>query len=161
MIRVLFVCLGNICRSPTAHAVFEHCVERQGLKDHIQVDSAGTAGWHEGKAPDARSQEHARRRGYAMGHLRARQVRHRDFAEFDLVLAMDGSNRQNLLDICPPEHGHKIRLFLEFAAHADVLEVPDPYYGGEEGFERVLDLVEDASQGLLRHLRERLKLDRL
>ncbi len=150
---VLFVCLGNICRSPTAHALFEHLVRREGLQDQIQIDSAGTAGWHAGKGPDARAQAFATKRGYDMAHLRARQVAPEDFAGYDLILAMDKDNLANLLADCPSEHHHKVRLFLEFAEGVSHREVPDPYYGGDEGFELVLDLVERACVGLLQHLR--------
>ncbi len=150
---VLFVCLGNICRSPTAHALFEHLVQREGLQDRIQIDSAGTGGWHIGKGPDSRAQAFAAKRGYDMAHLRAREVSPEDFASHDLILAMDKDNKANLLAICPPEHRHKVRMFLEFAEGVSHQEVPDPYYGGDEGFELVLDLVERACVGLLQYLR--------
>lgn len=148
MHKVLFVCLGNICRSPTAHGVFMHLVERRGLADKILVDSAGTAAWHVGKSPDPRSQEAASKRGYDLSSLRARQAVSEDFEEFDLVLAMDRSNYQDLLSICPKGLEHKLKLFLEYG-ESEIKEVPDPYYGGTQGFDHVLDLVESASLGLL------------
>jgi protein-tyrosine phosphatase len=151
-IGVLFVCLGNICRSPTAHAVFAHRVASQGLAAHIRVDSAGTGDWHTGEAPDERSQLHARRRGYDLSPLRARQVTPRDFREFDFVLAMDRTNLAHLEGMRPASFAGELGLFLPYGG-SDVLEVPDPYYGGSRGFETVLDLVEDAADGLLDHLR--------
>ena len=157
MIRVLFVCLGNICRSPTAHGVFQSLVDQAGLSDKVFVDSAGTAAWHIGKSPDSRSMEHAERRGYDLSPLRARQAIETDFDQFDYVLAMDKENLSNLQAICP--HGAKTapQLFLyEFSKNFDELEVPDPYYGGEAGFEHVLDLVEDACEGLLTDIKKRL-----
>ena len=149
--RILFVCLGNICCSPTAQGVFEAIAEREGFASRVFVDSAGTADWHCGKAPDSRSQAHARKRGYELSHLRARQVSVRDFDDFDWILAMDKTNLRDLQAMCPMAQQHKLRLFLAFADHP-VMEVPDPYYGGGEGFETVLDLVERASVGLLQHL---------
>jgi len=157
MIRVLFVCLGNICRSPTAHGVFQSLVDQAGLRDKVFVDSAGTAAWHIGKSPDTRSMVHAERRGYDLSPLRARQAVEADFDQFDYVLAMDKENLSNLQAICP--HGAKTapQLFLyEFSKSFDELEVPDPYYGGEAGFEHVLDLVEDACDGLLADIKKRL-----
>lgn len=158
MPSVLFVCLGNICRSPTAHGVFEHLVDSVGLAGKIQIDSAGVSGWHVGEAPDKRSQQHAARRGYCLSHLRARQVVPEDFASFDLLLAMDNNNLRHLLDASPAEHRHKIKLFLDFAEGVSVREVPDPYYGEGDGFERVLDLVENACQGLLTYLKRQYGL---
>ena len=151
-IGVLFVCLGNICRSPTAHAVFAHRVAAQGLADRIRVDSAGTGDWHAGESPDERSQQHALRRGYDLAPLRARQVVAGDFREFEYVLAMDRSNLANLERMRPDGFKGELRLFLPYGT-SDVLEVPDPYYGGARGFETVLDLIEDAADGLLDHLR--------
>lgn len=150
-INVLFVCTGNICRSPTAEGVFKHCVEKAGLVARITSDSAGTHDYHVGEAPDPRAQAAARRRGYELGELRARRVHREDFERFDYVLAMDEANLRQLERLCPREHAHKLKLFLDFADGAP-REVPDPYYGGADGFERVLDLVEKAAQGLLRHL---------
>lgn len=148
--KILFVCTGNICRSPTAAAVFAHLVERAGLADRITVESAGTHDYHVGSPPDLRAQEHARRRGYDLSHLRARQVRKRDFAEFDLVVAMDRGHLRILERNCPPEHRGKLRMFVPGR------DVPDPYYGGPEGFDEVLDLVEGASLALLHEIREKL-----
>jgi protein-tyrosine phosphatase len=148
---VLFVCTGNICRSPTAEGVFKHCVEKAGLAARITSDSAGTHDYHVGEPPDPRTQATARRRGYELGELRARRVRRDDFERFDYVLAMDEANLRQLERICPRQHAHKLKLFLEFGDGAP-REVPDPYYGDPDGFERVLDLVERAAQGLLRHL---------
>ncbi len=145
--------MGNICRSPTAEGVFRHVVERDGLSANIHIDSAGTHAYHIGDPPDARSQAAAAKRGYDLSAQRARQVAAEDFAEFDYVLAMDAHNRELLLQRCPAPHRGKVRLFLEFAEGAAVREVPDPYYGGAQGFEAVLDLVEDAADGLLRHIK--------
>lgn len=158
-ISVLFVCLGNICRSPTAHAVFQSMVDGQCLSDKIFVDSCGTGDWHIGRAPDPRSQQHALDRGYQMDNLRARLINNSDFDQFDYVLAMDN---QNLADIkamdCQSFTG-EMGLFLDFcrnSEHFKYSEVPDPYYGGDQGFSLVLDLIEDASTQLLRQIRERL-----
>ncbi|MEW5943973.1 MAG: low molecular weight protein-tyrosine-phosphatase [Pseudomonadota bacterium] len=153
MTKVLFVCMGNICRSPTAEGVFRHQVEAAGLADRIQADSAGTHDYHIGEPPDRRSQAMAAKRGYDLSGLRGRQVRVEDFHEFDYVLAMDRHNLSILQQLCPPEHARKLRLFLEFSSNFDADEVPDPYYGGAQGFEHVLDLVEDAARGLLEEIR--------
>ena len=155
-VKVLFVCTGNICRSPTAEGVFKHLVEKAGLADRIATDSAGTGDYHIGEAPDARSQNAALARGYDISPLCARQVRARDFSEFDYVLAMDETHVRQLKRMCPPEHAGRVKLFMEFAGQGAPREVPDPYYGGAQGFERVLDMVEQASRGLLDHLRNRL-----
>lgn len=152
--RILFVCLGNICRSPTAEAVFRALAAREAPELAVSIDSAGTAGYHVGSAPDARAREAARRRGYDMSGLRARMIEPLDFERFDLILAMDRSNWTELRQEAPPSARERVRLFLEYALDAGVLEVPDPYYGGPNGFEEVLDLVESASRGLLRHLRQ-------
>lgn len=156
MIKVLFVCLGNICRSPTAEGVFRELVRREGLAATVQTDSAGTHAYHVGDPPDARAQAAARQRGVDIGDLRGRKVRHGDFGEFDYVLAMDRENLENLLAVCPIEQRHKVRLFMEFAADRPEREVPDPYFGGAHGFERVLDMVEHAAGGLLADIRTRL-----
>ena len=157
MKRVLFVCLGNICRSPTAHGVFQQMVDNAGLSDKIFVDSAGTAAWHIGKSPDSRSTAHAKLRGYDLSPLRARQAVSADFDQFDYVLAMDKENLSNLQDICPNGAKSAPQLFLyEFSQEFNELEVPDPYYGGEAGFEHVLDLVEDACEGLLADIKKQL-----
>lgn len=153
---VLFVCLGNICRSPTAHGVFRHKVAIHGLADLVTVDSAGTSNYHPNSPPDARSQAHAARRGYELSDLRARQIRVADFETFDLVLVMDWDNLAQVTQACPAEHQHKLRRFTEFCQNLDSPVVPDPYFGGAEGFEQVLDLVEDASEGLLQHVKTRL-----
>ena len=150
--RVLFVCMGNICRSPTAEGVFKHLVAKNGLAAEIESDSAGTHDYHIGDPPDARSQAAAGRRGYDLSALRARQVAHDDFASFDYVLAMDETNLTALLSLCPAHYRERVKLFLEFVPEAGHREVPDPYYGGAQGFEEVLDLVELAAQGLLDHI---------
>ena len=157
MVKVLFVCMGNICRSPTAHGVFRALVQQEGLADRIEIDSAGTHAYHVGEPPDARAQEHARRRGYDLSGLRARQVMREDFEYFELILAMDRGHLEILRRIAPPRHRHKLRLFMEFAEERRGDEVPDPYYGGPGGFERVLDMVEAAARGLLAQLRGDLK----
>ena len=149
---VLFVCMGNICRSPTAHGVFQHKVDAQGLGQFIAVDSAGTHNYHPGSPPDERSQAHAAKRGYDLSKLRARQIKAADFDRYDLILAMDWDNLALLEDQCAPEHKHKLRRLTEFSLTMDSPVVPDPYYGGTAGFDAVLDLVEDACDGLLRHL---------
>ena len=156
-LKVLFVCTGNICRSPTAEGVFRHVVEKAGLADRVTSDSAGTGDYHIGEAPDSRAQSAALTRGYDLSPLCARQVRLRDFSEFDYILAMDETHVSQLRRLSPPEHAAKVRLFMEFAGQGAAREVPDPYYGGPQGFERVLDMVEQASKGLLEHLRERIR----
>jgi protein-tyrosine phosphatase len=142
---VLFVCTGNICRSPTAEAVLRHLAAEEGIE--LRTASAGIGDWHVGSAPDARAQHHAKGRGYDLSTLRARQVRASDFAEFDLILAMDRGHLRALERMAPPEARHKVRLFLAGR------DVPDPYYGGPEGFEQVLDLVEAACRNLLQELK--------
>ncbi len=154
-VKVLFVCMGNICRSPTAEAVFRARVEEAGLSDAIRIDSAGTHDYHIGEPPDTRTQRAALKRGYDMSALRGRQVERADFGRFDYVLAMDNANLSILERLRPADADSHLGLFLEFAARHSEREVPDPYYGGADGFERVLDMVEDASAGLLRHIRER------
>lgn len=149
MKRVLFVCLGNICRSPAAEGVFRALAKREGVE--VYIDSAGTGGWHVGKCPDTRMIETAKRRGLDIAAQRARQVEMSDFYEFDYLLAMDLSNHADLLGMAPPNRECDIRLFLDFAQGPE-REVPDPYYGGQDGFTRVLDLIEDASRGFLEHL---------
>ena len=154
-IRVLFVCMGNICRSPTAEAVFRHYVENAGLSEHIFIDSAGTHDYHIGDPPDSRALRAAQQRGYDMSKLRGRQVGEADFSRFDYVLAMDKANLAILKRIAPPGSDKKAKLFLEYARNHAEREVPDPYYGGSDGFERVLDMVEDAAEGLLQEIRQR------
>jgi len=152
-IRILFVCLGNICRSPTAHGVFEHKLKARGLAQVFEVDSAGTAAYHVGKGPDPRTQAAARRRGYDLEHLRARAVADDDFERYDYILAMDDANLRDLRVRCPKGYQGHLGLFLEFSEASRTREVPDPYYtSGEAGFDEVLDLVEAASDGLIRHL---------
>jgi len=150
------VCMGNICRSPTAEGVLRHIVQRDGLQDVVHIDSAGTLDYHVGSPPDARSQRHALMRGYDLSSLRARQVKSRDFERFDLVLAMDWQNLQELRELCPAGQRHKLRRLMEFAPAGWGDVVADPYYGGHEGFEAVLDHVEQACQGLLDHVRAAL-----
>jgi protein-tyrosine phosphatase len=157
-ISVLFVCMGNICRSPTAQGVFEHLVKSYGLSSRIEIDSAGTHAYHVGEPPDKRAMEAARKRGLELDGQRARRVSEVDFGEFDYVLAMDRDNYDDLLALCPPEHQSKLHLFLQFADEADEDEVPDPYYGGITGFERVLDLIEQAARGLLAEIRQQHRL---
>ncbi|WP_438958557.1 low molecular weight protein-tyrosine-phosphatase [Porticoccus sp.] len=154
-LRVLFVCLGNICRSPTAHGIFERRVAEAGLQDRILIDSAGTGDWHVGRSPDSRASAAALKRGYDLSHLRARQVRPEDFLAFDYLLAMDQQNLWDLQALALPAFAGHLGLFLDFG-NSPLKEVPDPYTGGEEGFEAVLDLVEDATSGLLAHLRGQL-----
>lgn len=148
MIRVLFVCLGNICRSPTAHGTFEMMLKRQCLTNKVLVDSAGTAAWHIGKAPDARSIAAAKQRGIELSHLRARQVTKEDFHQFDYILAMDRQNLASLQSICPENFSGRLTSLMSFTS-TETLDVPDPYYGGSEGFEKVLDLVTEACDSLL------------
>ena len=155
--RILFVCLGNICRSPSAEAVLRAIAAREAPELTLEIDSAGTAGYHIGDPPDPRSQEAARRRGYDMTPLRARIVDGADFERFDLILAMDTNNLEVLRKRAPAACRERVRLFLEFAPDCGLDEVPDPYYGGPSGFEQVLDLVEEASRGLLIHLKEKLR----
>jgi len=154
MIRVLFVCMGNICRSPTAQGVFRDLVEKQGLSHLIATDSAGTIDYHAGKSPDRRAREAARKRGVDISDLRARQAAAEDFWQFDYILAMDQDNYADLRAICPAGHEQKLYLFLEFAPQLGHREVPDPYYGGPAGFERVFDMVEAAATGLLTRIKE-------
>lgn len=154
MIKVLFVCLGNICRSPTAHGVFQHLVLESGLEDRIFIDSAGTGDWHIGRGPDDRAAAAALGRGYDLSELVARQVSAADFEEFHYVLAMDRQNLRDLESMKPSDYDGHLGLFLKFAQSWDVDEVPDPYYGGAEGFQTVLDMVEEASRGLLQHIRQ-------
>jgi len=156
MIKVLFVCTGNICRSPTAEGVFRRMVDEAGLAGRISADSAGTEGFHAGESPDPRAAEAARGRGYPIDDLRARQVRARDFESFDLILAMDRGHLGQLRRQCPPERIGRVKLFLEYAPWAGSSDVPDPYYGGPDGFARVLDLIEAGCRGVLEALeRER------
>lgn len=148
-IKVLFVCMGNICRSPTAEGVFRHLVQQEGHSDWIKTDSAGTHAYHIGQEPDRRSQQTARTRGIELGDLRGRQAVSNDFHEFDYILAMDNDNYHNLQNLCPEGLEERLSLFLDFSKDYSETQVPDPYYGGDQGFEHVFDLVESASRGLL------------
>ncbi len=153
---VLFVCMGNICRSPTAEGVFRAQAEAAGLADKLYIDSSGTHSYHIGEAPDPRSQEFAARRGIDLSQQRARKLTSADFTEFDLLLAMDRDNLARMQAICPPAHQHKLKLMMEYARHSVSEIVPDPYYGGSDGFELVLDYVADAAEGLLAALKSDL-----
>ncbi|GGY71412.1 phosphotyrosine protein phosphatase [Cellvibrio zantedeschiae] len=148
-VKVLFVCLGNICRSPTAEGIFQKMVNDSGLGKRIQIDSAGTANWHQGRAPDSRTIAAAKIRNIDLSVLRARAVKAIDFDEFDYILAMDKNNLAHLEDLKPADYAGHLGLFLAFGKQTKYLEVPDPYHGGSDGFELVLDLVEDAAAGLL------------
>ncbi len=153
MQSVLFVCTGNICRSPTAEGAFRALLKANGLSEAVIVDSAGTGSWHVGESPDARASEAALRRGIDIANQRARQVKAEDFDLFDLVIAMDEGHYQQLQRLCPDHQRHRLRLFLDFAPALGVRDVPDPYYGGPDGFETVLDMIEAASAGLLAEIR--------
>jgi protein-tyrosine phosphatase len=153
--RVLFVCMGNICRSPTAEGVFRRMVEEAGFKELVFIDSAGTHDGQIGSPPDRRAQLAAAARGYDLSQQRAREVRAEDFEFFDFVLAMDSDNIAQLRQKCPPALQGKIAMLMDFSARFSDKDVPDPYFGGLRGFETVLDRVEDAARGLLQHLRER------
>lgn len=152
-IKVLFVCMGNICRSPSAEGVFRKLVEDQQLTGVIEIDSAGTHAYHVGESPDPRAQSTALSREIDLSDLRARQFESKDFNDFDYVIAMDESNYRNMNDIDPGDGKGKLHLFLEFASRHSEKEVPDPYYGGNRGFERVFTMIQDASEGLLDHIR--------
>ena len=153
MVRVLFVCLGNICRSPLAQGVFEDVLRREGLENKISVDSAGTGNWHVGSPPDERAMKSARSRGLEISTQRARQISRDDCENFDYILTMDEENYRIVASLC--RGSAVVRPFLDFATDSPEREVPDPYYGGPQGFDHVLDLVEEASEGLLEDLRER------
>lgn len=149
MIRILFVCTGNICRSPTAEGVLRRKLAEAGLAEKAETLSAGTRGYHVGDAPDPRAQKHARARGYDLSTLRARQVGAEHFDEFDLILAMDREHERDLTRLAPPEAKGRVRLFLEFAPESGLQDVPDPYYGEAADFELVLDLVEAGADGIV------------
>ncbi len=155
---VLMICMGNICRSPTAEGVLRAKLEAAGLADRVELDSAGTHDYHVGRAPDRRAQRHALARGYDLSALRARQAEAADFERFDLLLAMDEQNLAGLRAICPPGREDRMRLLMSFATRHDAAEVPDPYSGGDAGFERVLDYIEDACDGVVASLGARLGL---
>lgn len=159
--KILFVCMGNICRSPTAEGVFRHFVNQAGLSETIEIDSAGTHGYHVGEAPDSRTQRAAAMRGYDLSMLRARKVAAADMDYFDLVLAMDRANLDTLRRLCPSDRQHRLKLFMHYARQFDDDEVPDPYYGLGHGFDLVLDMVEDAAQGLLASICRELGKDSL
>lgn len=155
MTRILFVCMGNICRSPTAEGVSRNIIINSGIDEFIKVDSAGTHGYHIGEPPDPRTCEAALRRGIDLSNLRARKVVPLDFEHFDLLLAMDRDNLELLKRGARPEYHAKLGLFMSYASRFDTDEVPDPYYGGEQGFELVLDMAEDAGRGLIETLQRR------
>jgi len=148
-IRVLFVCLGNICRSPTAHGVFQRIIEERGLSERVIVDSAGTGGWHVGEPPDPRMRQAAQLHGIDLGHLRARRVMPQDFEDFDYILAMDCQNLADLESMCPPRLNNKLYRFTAFAPQLKIDSVPDPYYGPGDGFTEVFRICEAGAAGLL------------
>jgi protein-tyrosine phosphatase len=150
--RLLFVCLGNICRSPMAEGAFRRVAEDEGVLHLFDIDSAGLGDWHVGQAPDTRAQTAARDRDIDISGQSARQIEPADYDRFDLLLAMDGSNYQELVQLAPSDARHKIRRFLDFAPHVGTQDVPDPFYGGREGFDHALDLIEEAARGLLAEL---------
>jgi len=150
--RLLFVCLGNICRSPMAEGTFRRIAEEEGVLDLFEIDSAGLGDWHTGQAPDTRAQMAALNRGIDISGQRARQLERTDYARFDLLLAMDGSNFEELTELAPSSARHKVRRFLDFAPQAETKDVPDPFYGRSEGFDHALDLIEQAARGLLADL---------
>lgn len=156
MFRILFVCMGNICRSPTAEAVFRYALAQNGLADRVEADSAGTEAYHVGEPPDSRARQAAQKRGYDMSRIRARQITTQDFARFDLVLAMDKLVFAELRRHCPPESVDRLKPYMTYASRHAEEEVPDPYYGGAQGFEHVLDLVEDVTAGLIDVAKTRL-----
>jgi protein-tyrosine phosphatase len=147
--RILVVCLGNICRSPTGEAVLRAKAEAQGI--HVEIDSAGTIAYHKGNPPDERARAAGEKRGYCFDGIRARRVCERDFKDFDMILAADYANLEDLQAMCPEQYQHKLSLFLSHGSCADE-EIPDPYHGGPDGFERVLDLMEDAADTILRKI---------
>lgn len=157
-VKVMFVCMGNICRSPTAHGVFRKLVEDEGYADEIYIESSGTHAYHVGEPPDSRAQQTALGRGLDLSDLRAQRIKDTDFEHFDYILPMDRDNYEILLSSSSPDHHHKIRMFLSFAASLSSKEVPDPYYGGPGGFEQVFDMVEAGSRGLLQDIIEKHKL---
>lgn len=154
--RVLLVCMGNICRSPTAEGVLRKYIKNNNLGDKVEVDSAGTHGYHVGEAPDSRTQRAAAMRGYNLSQFRARKVARQDLDYFDLILAMDKSNLDNLQRMAMPEQRDRIKLFMDYARNFDDDEVPDPYYGLGHGFDLVMDMVEDAAQGLIEEIQKKV-----
>ena len=147
--RVLFVCMGNICRSPTAQGVMEHLLKKHNLAKRVVVDSAGTHNYHPNRPPDPRSQKYALQRGYDLSKQRARQVQDKDFELFDLIVAVDLNNLMELNAKCPSPQKSKLKSFASYLTEHQAVEVPDPYYGGNAGFEYVLDLVEDGCRGII------------
>jgi len=158
-VKILFVCMGNICRSPTAHGVFRQLVEQEQLTEKVEIDSAGTHAYHVGNPPDSRAQKTAQGRGINLSDLRARQAVADDFNTFDYVIAMDQDNYHSLMSICPADQEQRVHLFMDLAPQMRTREVPDPYYGGPAGFEQVFDLVDVAAKGLLDDIRRKY-LDR-
>ena len=156
MIKILFVCMGNICRSPTAEGVFRQMLKRQLLDGRVEVDSAGTHSYHVGEAPDPRTQRAAASRGYDLSDIRARKVAPQDLEYFDLILAMDHNNLEVLKRLCPPETHNRIKLFMSYARSFDDDEVPDPYYGLGHGFDLVIDMIEDAAQGVIDAVKQQI-----
>ncbi|MEE2999261.1 MAG: low molecular weight protein-tyrosine-phosphatase [Pseudomonadota bacterium] len=154
LVKVLFICLGNICRSPTAEGVFRKHIKNENLNHKIKIDSVGTGSWHVGNPPDKRSQEVATLRGYDISNQRSRQINNRDIEESDYLIAMDTNNISTLQELIPEEMKKKLFLFLEFAPQLEQLDVPDPYYSGPDGFDLVIDLIEAASEGLLAHIKD-------
>ena len=151
MVRVVFVCLGNICRSPMAQGVFEACIRQHGLSN-VEVDSAGTSNWHIASPPDERAIVAAARRGIDISHLRGRQITRQDLQDFDIIAVMDSQNLAKLRAMATPQQDAKISLLLDFARELDIHEIPDPYYGGPDGFEHVLDLLQAGSRALADHI---------
>ena len=151
---ILFVCLGNICRSPAAHGVFEHLVNKANLQNQVRVDSAGTAAYHVGNKPDLRMTETANERGVDITYLRARAVNENDFETFDLILAMDEENYSDLMMQCPEHLKHRIDMYLDYATNTHLKSVPDPYYGAQSGFDQVMDLVFDVSHNLIKKINQ-------
>lgn len=148
MTKILFVCLGNICRSPTAHGIFQKMIDEAGLQEKFQVDSCGTGSWHIGHHPDERMQKAALKKGYDLSTLTARKLALKDFKQFDYILAMDTRNLADIIKLAPDQYKGRIQLFLDYADDKNLLEVPDPYYGGEQGFEHVVNLIESGCEGL-------------
>ena len=154
--RILFICMGNICRSPTVEGLFRNMVKDAGLAAHVKVDSAATHNYHVGESPDPRAQAAAKKRGIDLSAIRARQITREDFINYDLILAMDWDNHAFLQQMAPRQYHHKIKLLMSFATEHESAVVPDPYYGGPEGFETVLDYVEDAAANLIDFVRRRM-----
>ncbi len=153
-VKILFVCFGNICRSPTAAGVFKKIVKEEGLDDHIEVDSAGTSGYHIGDSADPRSIDAATKRGIDITDHRGRRVEEADFDKYHYIIAMDNENYSNLATLCTAGNWGKLKMFLDYSNEFEGREVPDPYYGGETGFEVVLDMVESASKGLIKEIKD-------